>query len=193
MISILLALAFSSVPATASPLVEGRAAAAAAIEGALSDIAFLDKNADNCTRYGARLRAQFLVPIAKELKEHQENLAVLGVFAPPTLGCAAPSPADFASASSAAAAVGELVQLRLTMAETPQGQFFGYSGDQVMDLALEAAPGFPNCVPQEKGNPRSTPELRAYYAMKAKFMALKGVMKSVADEATAPTAPVCRN
>lgn len=178
--------------AHASPLLEGREAAAGLIAAAAADIAYLDQNADRCTRYGARLREQFLAPLAQELKGHTERLGALNVFRPYDQACEAPTPTELQSAREAAVSVAEAIALRLQQAETPQGQFFGYSGDQVMDLALEAAPGFPECIPEEKGNPRSTRELKTYYAMKAKFRELQGVMEVVAKEAEAPSAPVCR-
>ena len=187
-----LSLVLTSASAHASPLLHGRATAAGLISAAAADIAYLDQNADKCTRYGARLRDQFLTPLAEELKGHAERLVALSVFQPATPSCEAPTPAEFQSAREAALSVAEAIALRLQQAETPQGQFFGYSGDQVMDLALEAGPGFPECIPEEKGNPRSTRELKTYYAMKAKFRELKDIVEMMAKEAEAPTAPVCR-
>lgn len=187
-----LSFVLTAVSAHASPLLHGRATAAGLISAAAADILYLDQNADKCTRYGARLRDQFLTPLAEELKGHAERLSALNVFRPYNQACEAPTPAEFQSAREAAVSVAEAIALRLQQAETPQGQFFGYSGDQVMDLALEAAPGFPECIPEEKGNPRSTRELKTYYAMKAKFRELQGVMEVVAKEAEAPSAPVCR-
>lgn len=178
--------------AGASPLLEGREEAAGLLTAAAADIAYLDQKADKCTRFGARLRDQFLSPLADELKIHAERLAAFGVFQPAAPSCEAPSRQEFDDAKSAALAVAETIAFRLHQAETPQGQFFGYTGDQVMDMALEAAPGFPECVPEEKSNPRSTRELKTYYAMKAKFLQLQGVMEMMAKEAEAPTAPVCR-
>ena len=181
-----------SAAAQASPILEGREAAAGLIGAAAADIAYLDQNADKCTRYGARLRDQFLAPLAAELKAHSEKLAAFAIFQPARQACEAPSSAELQSAKEAAVLIAEAIAFRLQQAESPQGQFFGYSGDQVMDMALEAAPGFPECVPQEAGNPRSTRELRTYYAMKAKFRELKGVLEVLAKEAELPTAPICR-
>jgi hypothetical protein len=183
--------------AEASPIDQGQAAANALLRGALADISFLEQNADKCTRYGDRVRDQFLAPMRAELLDHQTKLEVFSAFAPLAPGCTAPAQSDFANAKESASLVAAAIALRIQQAETPQGQFFGYSGDQVMNLALEAGPGFPECVPEEAGNPRSTRELKTYYAMKAKLVELGALSDSLALECGKAlenqSAPVCRN
>ncbi len=196
--ALLLAKLLAPVLASASPLATSLPTAQALIKGAEADIVYIDKNADKCTRNGGKLRSQFLLPLKRELADHRQALARgFDFFSVHRADCARPAQSDFAQAKEIARSVVRQIQDRERMADSPQGKFFGMSGDQVMNLALGADPSYPSCVAQQKNNPRSTLPLLAYYEMKKKLLALKRLAQNLALEADRNLRgggkPVCRN
>ena len=141
------------------------------VASAQKDIDFLDKNAVNCTRFDSLLRKEMISPLAADLQNYRLRLARYTNAEPQS--CASRTDLDSIIAT---------ISDKLEKATTPQEALFGMTGDEAMTKALSADSNYPNCRPLEPADPKSTPELRAYFAFKLKMATLRASVTALKDQ-----------
>jgi hypothetical protein len=138
------------------------------IEGAQTDVAYLNKNVSNCTRFASSIQKQLVGPIGQDLAGFATRLNRYSNVAPRS--CTSRADLDYV--------IGTIAQ-RLAAATTPQSQLMGMTGDEAMTKALSAGDGWPDCRADDPRDPKSTRELKTYFALKLKLVALRAAAASL--------------
>jgi len=183
--SILTASSTFCLQANAASLVELNTKATQLINGASADIQYLFKNAGKCTVNTDRLNDNMLNPRQADLKKFKSQMnADFAGYVPSDSSCPPPSKAELAAGLKTVQEISSEIEDLLELTTTSQLQLLGMSVDEVMDMALSASddPKYKNCKAQNASDSKSTPELKSYYAMKEKFVALKKVADAMAVE-----------
>jgi hypothetical protein len=167
-----LALSLLTPPAFASPASTAALVTTAKrlVVSANADVGFLRTHVANCTRFAATIQERMVEPIAKDLGAFQLRLARYRNTPPQS--CGSRADLDFMLAT---------INDKLAKAGSAQSGLMGMSGDEAMTKALSAddSGSYPNCRPDDPRDFKSTPELKAYFALKLKLVALKASLATL--------------
>ncbi len=165
---LILTLALSVAPALASP---SPAAAQQLVQTAQADVAFLAKNVANCTFFADLVKSRMVDPVAQDLTNFQARLARYSADDPRS--CTSRTDLTFIAGT---------ISEKLRLAGTGQVALRGMSGDEAMTKALSADANHPACRADDPRDPRTTRELKAYFALKAKLVALKAAVLALREQ-----------
>lgn len=142
------------------------------VQGAGEDVTFLSQHVADCTRFASTIQQQLVAPIARDLQSFQQRLARYtdeGARA-----CTSRADLDYISAE---------ISAKLALANTPQSQLMGMTGDQAMTKALSGGDdGYPNCQAEDARDVRTTRQLKAYFGLKLKLIALRAAVNTLKND-----------
>lgn len=150
------------------------------------DLDYLSDNVKNCTKYHEQIDEMMLTPIEQDVKEAQERIrAVFGKMREAqSRDCVRPSNEDLQKAIQAAESIQKAVSEKLAIANKPTFQLMGMTPDKALTKAMTAATdgSWPKCKPEQRNNPASTPQLKAYNSLKQKMILIRALMKTLKEE-----------
>jgi hypothetical protein len=141
------------------------------VQSAQSDVVYLAQNVDRCTSYGSAIKSHLIQPIGADLANFAKRLARYSDEAPAS--CTSRADLDYISG---------VISAKLALATQPQMEMMNMSGDEAMTRALLADDNHPDCRADDPSDPRTTPELKTYFGLKLKLIALKASVAALKSQ-----------
>lgn len=147
-----------------------------------ADSEFVYEHGPACTSHPEDLKKQLDEKVRPRLREFVANASIIRqtVDAAVKLGCTGVNKAEVKPALKAAGAILDNIA-GLESEIAAKTIYFGKTGEELIEMALEASPDYPNCPATKENDSKSTRPMLAYKRMRRNLERLSQNLDSVSE------------